>query len=68
MLKERTKNMIVKDYLDGEVQAVISEKQEVHIERERYAKLSETERTLHEDKKCHDQAVREFQEMTEKLF
>ena len=37
------------------------------MERERYAKLNEIERALHEDKKCHEQAVMEFQEMTEKL-
>ena len=37
------------------------------MERERYAKLNEIEKALHEDKKCHEQAVMEFQEMTEKL-
>ncbi len=37
------------------------------MERERYAKLNEIERALHEDKKYHEQSVMEFQEMTEKL-
>ena len=37
------------------------------MERERYAKLNEIERALHEDKKCHEQSVMEFQDMTEKL-
>jgi hypothetical protein len=30
------------------------------MERERYAKLNEIERALHEDKKCHEQSVIEF--------
>jgi len=46
VLKERIKNTIVKDYLEGEVQAVISEKQELITERERYCKLNEIERAL----------------------
>ena len=44
VLKERQKNQIVKEYLESELKVLQHEKQDIQLERERYARLSEHER------------------------
>jgi hypothetical protein len=44
VLKERTKQLIVKDYLDSELKTLHQDKIDVLSERERYLRLTEQER------------------------
>ena len=54
LLKERTKNLIVKDYLESEIQAALADKQELISERQRYGLLNEMERAILDEKKALD--------------
>lgn len=54
VLKERARNLIVKDYLDSEISAVQAERAEVGRERERFLMLSQAERQLQDEKKMLD--------------
>ena len=54
VLKERTKQLIVKDYMDSELRSLHQEKLDILSERERYLRLNEMERQLHDERKVLD--------------
>lgn len=67
VLKERARNIIVKDYLESELKTVQSERVEASKDRERYLQLSDAERQLQEEKKLLDQHKMEYQSLSDNL-
>lgn len=57
----------MKEYLESELRVVQHEKGDIQFERERYARLSEHERQIQEERKVLDTQRLEFQLLQESL-
>eukprot|EP00347_Sterkiella_histriomuscorum_P019040 403343196 len=67
ILQERIKSEIVKEYMEGEMSKIESERQEISEERERYINVAEKERQLEDERRIIDQSRLEIQTLADNL-